>query len=42
MCSGMSARIREENSGVSTAGPSGVRPHKPVSSQRIAHWIKDL
>lgn len=22
--------------------PSHVKPHKPVTSQRIAHWVKDL
>lgn len=21
---------------------SHVKPHKPVSSQRIAHWVKDM
>ena len=22
--------------------PSYIKPHRPVTSQRIAHWIKDL
>ena len=36
------AELRTVDGGVTHLFISYTRPHKPITSQRIAHWIKDL